>query len=93
MCSVTSVVKYILRQVLVFKAVNMILKSGFTLLLFFTAAVAAQEPPVAAEPDGTEAQVTEDEQVTGEVTEAVPEIIESTEEISEDYSIEFPVDI
>ena len=71
----------------------MILKSGFTLLLFFTAAVAAQDPPVAAEPDGTEAQVTEDEQVTGEVTEAVPEIIESTEEISEDYSIEFPVDI
>ncbi len=71
----------------------MILKLVLTFLLFVAAAVTAQEPPVASEPDSTEAQVTVDEQVTEEVAESAPEIIESTEEISEDYSIEFPVDI
>ena len=71
----------------------MILKAGLFFLLFVTAVVVAQEPPVASEPDGTEAQVTDDEQATEEAAESAPEIIESTEEISEDYSIEFPVDI
>ena len=71
----------------------MILKGGLLLTLFVMAAVAAQEPPAAAEPGATETQVTEDEQQTGEVAERAPEIIESTEEVSEDYSIEFPVDI
>ena len=71
----------------------MILKGGLLLTLFVMAAVAAQEPPAAVEPGGTETQVTEDEQKTEEVAESAPEIIESTEEVSEDYSIEFPVDI
>ena len=71
----------------------MILKLVLTFLLFVAAAVSAQESPVASEPDSTEAQVTEDEQVTEEIADSAPEIIESTEEISEDYSIEFPVDI
>jgi len=71
----------------------MILRLVLTLLLFVAAAVPAQEPPVASEPDSTEAQVTEDGQATEEVAERAPETFDPTEEISEDYSIEFPVDI
>lgn len=76
------------------EAGSVILKAGLFVLLFATAAVAAQETPVATEPDSAQAQQeTAERQAEEEVAEGVPEDFDPTEEISEDYPVEFPVDI
>lgn len=71
----------------------MILKTGFFLLFFTAVTVVAQEPPVAQEPNAGEVEVTQERPVTQDATNESPETFDPTEEISEDYSIEFPVDI
>ena len=72
----------------------MILKAGLLLFLFVSAAAAAQEAPGAAEPEAvqTRQQATE-QQAEEKAADVAPEFFDPTEEISEDYSIEFPVDI
>ena len=66
-------------------------KAIFFLVMIATVTVKSQEASDVSEPDV--AQQAENEQITEEAAEGAPDIIESTEEISEDYSIEFPVDI
>lgn len=57
-------------------------------------ATAAQESTVESEPDPVQAQQEAGpKQVTEGAAEGTPETFDPTEEISEDYSIEFPVDI
>ena len=65
----------------------------FYLALMVIVKADAQETPAASEPDTAQVQQSEQKPVKEEVAESAPEIIESTEEVSEDYSIEFPVDI
>ena len=72
----------------------MILKAGLFVLLFAAAAVAAQDTPVAADTESAQAQQeTAERQAEEEMAEGVPEDFDPTEEISEDYPVEFPVDI
>ena len=71
----------------------MILKTGFILFFLGAVTVALQEIPVAQETDAGGVEQTEEKPVTQEVTDESPEAFDPTEEISEDYSIEFPVDI
>ncbi len=68
-------------------------KMIFILAMFAAVTVAAQQPPVAAEPDSVETQEKEEKQGAQDAAEGAPETFDPTEEISEDYSIEFPVDI
>ena len=76
------------------EAGSVILKAGLFVLLLAAAAVAAQDTPVAADRESAQAQQeTGREQVEEEIAEGVPEDFDPTEEISEDYSVEFPVDI
>ncbi len=64
------------------------------LLMFAAVAAVAQEVPVAADTDSAQAQQeTAERQAEEEVAEGVPEDFDPTEEISEDYAVEFPVDI
>lgn len=65
----------------------------FILAMFATVMVVAQEPHAVSESDSVETQEKEETQVTEDVAEGAPETFDPTEEISEDYSIEFPVDI
>ena len=54
----------------------------------------AQEAPVVSESETAQKQEAgEKQQVTEDVAEGAPELFDPTEEVSEDYSIEFPVDI
>lgn len=69
------------------------IRAIFFLAMIVTVAAAAQEAPVVSEPDTVQGQQIEQKQVTKEVTESTPESFDPTEEVSEDYSIEFPVDI
>lgn len=67
---------------------------AFFLVIFAAVTAVAQEVPVAADTDSAQAQQESTErQAEGEVAEGAPEIFDPTEEISEDYSVEFPVDI
>ena len=72
---------------------KVMLKAGFFLLLFVLATAFAQESPDANESAETQAQATEAGQTTEQAAEGAPEVFDPTEEISEDYSVEFPVDI
>lgn len=64
------------------------------LAVFVTVTVAAQEAPVTDEPDTAQArQETVEQQAEEKAADVAPEFFDPTEEISEDYSIEFPVDI
>ena len=64
------------------------------LAVFVTATVAAQEAPVTDKPDTAQArQETVEQQAEKKAADVAPEFFNPTEEISEDYSIEFPVDI
>ena len=72
----------------------MILKAGLLLFLFVSAAAAAQEAPGAAEPEVAQTrQQAAEQQAEEKAADVAPEFFDPTEEISEDYSIEFPVDI
>ena len=72
----------------------MILKAGLLLFLFVSTAAAAQEVPGAAEPEAAQArQQATEQQAEEKAADVAPEFFDPTEEISEDYSIEFPVDI
>ena len=71
----------------------MTLKTVFFLAMFATVAAAAQEAPVVSEPDTVPAQQAEQDQTEEDIAEGAPETFDPTEEVSEDYSIEFPVDI
>ena len=67
---------------------------AFFLTIFAAVTTVAQETPVAADTDSAQAQQESAErQAEEEVAEGAPETFDPTEEISEDYSIEFPVDI
>ena len=68
-------------------------KMIFILVIFTTVMVVAQEPHAVSESDSVETQEKEETQVAEDVAEGAPETFDPTEEISEDYSIEFPVDI
>ena len=62
--------------------------------MLVTVTVAAQEVPVTDEPDTAQArQKTAEQQDEEKAADVAPEFFDPTEEISEDYSIEFPVDI
>lgn len=66
----------------------------FFLVMFATVTAVAQEVPVAADTDSAQAQQeTAERQAEEEMAEGIPEDFDPTDEISEDYSIEFPVDI
>ena len=65
----------------------------FFLVMFAVVTTVAQEPPVVSEIETAQTQDAGEKQVTEEVAEGIPETFDPTEEISEDYSIEFPVDI
>ena len=69
----------------------------FVVLAMFvavTVTVTAEDTPVDAEPGSTQAQQeTGEEQAKKEAADVVPEFFDPTEEVSEDYAIEFPVDI
>ena len=63
-------------------------------MLFSAVTSAAQEIPDVAEPKAAQVQQETAEQQVGEdVADGAPETFDPTEEVSEDYSIEFPVDI
>ena len=67
---------------------------AFFLVMFAAVTAVAQEVPVAADTDSAQAQQeTAERQAEEEVVEGVPEDFDPTEEISEDYPVEFPVDI
>ena len=67
---------------------------AFFLVIFAAVTAVAQDVPVAADTDSAQAQQESTErQAEEEVAEGAPETFDPTEEISEDYSIEFPVDI
>ena len=67
---------------------------AFFLVMFAAVTAVAQEVPVAADTDSAQAQQeTAERQVEEEMAEGVPEDFDPTEEISEDYPVEFPVDI
>ena len=67
---------------------------AFFLVMFAAVTAVAQEAPVAADTDSAQAQQeTAGRQAEEEVAEGAPETFDPTEEISEDYSVEFPVDI
>ena len=55
--------------------------------------VSAQEVRETAKPESAQAQDADERPAEEEVTEGAPETFDPTEEVSEDYSIEFPVDI
>ncbi len=64
------------------------------LVMFAAVTAVAQEAPVAADTDSAQAQQeTAERQAEEEMVEGVPEDFDPTEEISEDYPVEFPVDI
>ena len=66
----------------------------FFLAMFSAVTVVAQDTLVITEPDTAQArQETSEQQAEEEVAEGAPETFDPTEEVSEDYSIEFPVDI
>ena len=67
-------------------------RTVFFLVIFTAVAAVAQDAPVVAEPDTTQAQQ-EERSAEDEVVEGAPETFDPTEEVSEDYPIEFPVDI
>ncbi len=67
---------------------------AFFLVVFATVTVVAQDVSVTAEPDTTQVQQEKGERpAEDQVAESAPETFDPTEEVSEDYSIEFPVDI
>ena len=67
---------------------------AFFLVIFAAVIAVAQDVPDVAEPDTAQAQQETAEQRAGEdVADGAPETFDPTEEVSEDYSIEFPVDI
>ena len=67
---------------------------AFFLVIFAAVTAVAQDVPVAADTDSAQAQQESTErQAEEEVAEGAPETFDPTEEISEDYSVEFPVDI
>lgn len=66
----------------------------FFLVMFAAVTAVAQDVPVVAEPDTAQVQQETGERAAeDEVAESAPETFNPTEEVSEDYSIEFPVDI
>ncbi len=66
----------------------------FCLVMFAAVMTAAQEAPVVSETETVPAEEAgEKQQVIEDVAEGAPETFDPTEEVSEDYSIEFPVDI
>ena len=66
----------------------------FFLAMFSAVTVVAQDTPVITEPDTAQArQETSEQQAEEEAADGAPETFDPTEEVSEDYSIEFPVDI
>ena len=69
-------------------------KMTFFLVMFAAVTAVAQEVPVATDTGSAQAQQeTAERQAEEEATEVAPEFFDPTEEISEDYSIEFPVDM
>ncbi len=67
---------------------------AFFLVIFAAVTVAAQEAPVVAEPEAVQgSQETGAQQAEEEIADGAPETFDPTEEVSEDYPIEFPVDI
>lgn len=69
------------------------LKPGLFLIMFATVAVLAQDNPGTADAEQREAETTEEKPVGEEPEDKAPETFDPTEEVSEDYSIEFPVNI
>ena len=69
------------------------LKIVFLLVMLATVTISAQEAPVATEADAGKVEKTEEKPVAQDVEEKAPETFNPTEEVSEDYSIEFPVNI
>ena len=66
----------------------------FILVMFAAVSAVAQEVPGGAEPDSVQAkQETAEQQTEEEAADVAPEFFDPTEEISEDHSVEFPVDI
>jgi len=62
--------------------------------VFIAVTAVAQEVRETNKPDAAQAQQESNQpQAEEEVTADVPERIDPTEEVSEDYSIDFPVDI
>ena len=67
---------------------------AFFLVMFAAVPAVAQDVPVVAEPETAQVQQETGERAAGdEVAESAPETFDPTEEVSEDYPIEFPVDI
>jgi hypothetical protein len=66
----------------------------FFLVMFAAVAAVTQEVPDAADTEtATARQETGEQQAEEEAADVAPEFFDPTEEISEDYPIEFPVDI
>ncbi len=69
------------------------LKIVFFLVMFATVTVSAEDTPVTTEPEAGQAEAIEEKPAKQGTDDKAPETFDPTEEISEDYSIEFPVDI
>ncbi len=65
----------------------------FFLAMFAAVTIKAQETPVTTEPEAGQVKGTRERPVEQDAVEDAPDIIESTEELSEDYPADFPVDI
>ena len=66
----------------------------FFLVMFAAVTTVAQEAPGVAETGAAQVrQETTEQQAEEKEAERAPEFFDPTEEVSEDYSIEFPVDI
>ncbi|MCY4210088.1 MAG: hypothetical protein OXE97_03390 [Gammaproteobacteria bacterium] len=64
------------------------------LVLFAAVTAVAQEVPIGAEPNSAQAkQETAEQQDEEEAAQVAPEFFDPTEEVSEDYPVEFPIDI
>ena len=74
-------------------ALSLTLKVIFVLWLYAATAAGAQESPVAPDANATEPRQGRDEPGAQDAEANAPQTFDPTEEVSEDYSIEFPVDI
>ncbi len=69
-------------------------RTALLLVLFAAVTAVAQEVPDGTEPNSAQAkQETTEQQDEEEAAQVAPELFDPTEEVSEDYSIDFPVDI
>lgn len=69
-------------------------RTAFVLAMLIAVTVVAQEAPDVAETEAAQVQKeTVEQQVEEKAADDAPEFFDPTEEVSEDHSIDFPVDI